>query len=146
MREPLGYLLKRAQGMLRANMDAALEAHGLTTPQYAVMTVLADSPRVSSAELARRSFVTPQTMIRIVETLEGRGLIFRQPHATHGRVLMASLTAAGSTLLASCQKDVEAADKDMWRCLTVTERATIQELLSRCIAFELSKSRRAASR
>jgi hypothetical protein len=66
----IGYLLKRVQFRLRSQMDKVLESKGLTTPQYAVLSFLEHEPGASSAELARRSFVTPQTMIRIVENLE----------------------------------------------------------------------------
>src|ERR1700722_9693573 len=89
----IGYLLKRVQHSLRSRMDKVLESKGLTTPQYAVLSFLENEPGASSAELARRSFVTPQTMIRIVENLETLGLIRREPHPTHGRGLAAGCRA-----------------------------------------------------
>ena len=57
-----GYLLKRAQAALHAAMAAALHEHGATLAQYAVLTALDEEPGLSNAELARRAFVTPQTM------------------------------------------------------------------------------------
>jgi DNA-binding MarR family transcriptional regulator len=57
----IGYLLKRVQAGLRAEMDEALEAKRLTTPQYAVLSALEREPGISNADLARRSFVTPHT-------------------------------------------------------------------------------------
>jgi DNA-binding MarR family transcriptional regulator len=58
----LGYLLKRAQAALHAGMAGALREHGATLAQYAVLTDLDEEPGLSNAGLARRSFVTPQTM------------------------------------------------------------------------------------
>ena len=132
MDERIGYLLKRAQAGLRSGMDEALATKGLTTPQYAVLSALEREPGISNAELARRSFVTPQTMIRIVEHLETLQLIARQPHPTHGRVLTASLTPKGARLVASCHAAAEAVEARMLRGLGARERATLQSLLERC--------------
>src|SRR5580658_1877599 len=130
----IGYLLKRVQFSLRSRMDKVLESKGLTTPQYAVLSFLEHEPGASSAELARRSFVTPQTMIRIVENLETLGLIRREPHPTHGRILMASLTREGDTVVAACHPEDNAVEKQMLHGLTKHERVELRGLLLRCIA------------
>ena len=104
MDDRIGYLLKRVQAGLRWGMDRALETKGLTTSQYAVRSALERESGLSNAELARRSFVTPQTMIRIVENLEALHLIERQPHPTHGKVLTAFLTPEGARRVAACPR------------------------------------------
>ena len=134
MDDRIGYLLKRVQAGLRAGMDEALAAKGLTTPQYAVLSALEREPGISNAELARRSFVTPQTMIRIVDNLESLRLIARKPHPTHGKVLMANLTPEGARLVKSCHSTVEAVETRMLRGLKASERSTLQSLLERCAA------------
>jgi DNA-binding MarR family transcriptional regulator len=95
----VGYLLKRAQQALRSRIDEALADLDLTAPQYAVLANLEERSGMSNAELARRSFVTPQTMIRIVTGLEDRGLIVRAPRPDNRKVLEASLTRLGSELV-----------------------------------------------
>jgi hypothetical protein len=62
----VGYQLKRAQQALRTAMDEGLRAQGLTTPQYAALTHLEADEPLSGAELARRCFVTAQTMNAIL--------------------------------------------------------------------------------
>lgn len=91
----IGFALKQAQQALRTRLDAGLREIGLTTPQYAVLTFLKAEPGASNAELARRAFVTPQTMQAILVGLERAGLIARIPHPDHGRVQTTELTAAG---------------------------------------------------
>jgi DNA-binding MarR family transcriptional regulator len=130
----VGYLLKRAQQALRSRMDRVLERKGLTTPQYSVLSWLERQPGISSAELSRRSFVTPQTMIRIVENLETLGLIRREPHPTHGRILIASLTRKGETVVAACHAEVNAVENQMLHGLTKREQVELRGLLLRCIA------------
>jgi DNA-binding MarR family transcriptional regulator len=113
-------------------MDQALEKKGLTTPQYAVLSALEQESGISNAELARRSFVTPQTMIRIVENLEALHLIVRQPHATHGKVLTTSLTPEGARRVASCHAAVAAVEARMLHDLNAHDRATLHALLEKC--------------
>ena len=129
----LGYLLKTAQQSLRAAMDAALRDAGITTPQFAVLTFLEESPGLSSAQLARRAFVTPQTMNRIVSNLEAAGLIERGPHPELGRVLEARLSRRGQKLLADCRRRVAEVEERMVSDLSSTERQQFASLLERCI-------------
>ena len=71
--ERAGWLLKRAQDALNSAMTAALREHGTTVPEYAALTALADEPGMSNADLARRAYVTPQTMNQVLRELERRG-------------------------------------------------------------------------
>ena len=91
----IGYALKRAQQALRGHLDAHLRDIGLTMPQYSVLAGLESSDGMSNADLARRAFVTPQTMQGIIVGLEREGLIGREAHPDHGRVLTATLTKDG---------------------------------------------------
>ncbi len=95
----IGFALKRAQHALRSRLDTGLRGIGLTTPQYAVLVSLKVEPGASNAELARRAFVTPQTMQAILVALDRAGFIVRKPHAEHGRVQTTELTAKGCEAL-----------------------------------------------
>jgi DNA-binding MarR family transcriptional regulator len=128
----VGYLLKRAQAALRAEMDKGLGRHGLTTPQYAALSALESAPGLSNAELARRSFVTPQTMIRIVAGLEEKGLVTRKDHPSHGRILEATLTTAGARAVKNCHAIVNGVEERMLSGLPDGERQTLARLLETC--------------
>ena len=91
----IGFALKKAQHALRTRLDSELREIGLTTPQYAVLAFLEVEAGASNAAIARRAFVTPQTMQAILVALERAGLIARTPHPEHGRVQMTELTARG---------------------------------------------------
>ena len=81
----IGYELKRVQHALRLAMDGEVRELGLTTPQYAALSILERDEELSGAELARRCFVTPQTMNGVLTTLESAGRIERRAHPTHGQ-------------------------------------------------------------
>ncbi|MDV4158512.1 MarR family winged helix-turn-helix transcriptional regulator [Rhizobium brockwellii] len=106
----LGYALKRAQQALRGHLDTELRNIGLTTPQYSVLAGLEFSAGLSNAELARRAFVTPQTMQAIIVTLERAGLIQRMAHPVHGRVRTTELTPAGRSALRAAHEIVANAE------------------------------------
>jgi DNA-binding MarR family transcriptional regulator len=95
----IGYALKLAQQALRTRLDSGLREIGLTTPQYAVLTFLKEEAGASNATLARRAFVTPQTMQAILVALERADFISRTPHPEHGRVQRTELTARGRDVL-----------------------------------------------
>jgi DNA-binding MarR family transcriptional regulator len=129
----VGYLLKQAQHALRLAMDDALRQLGTTTAQYAALAVLQEAPGLSGAELARRCFVTPQTMNSILVSLENAGLIERRPHPIHGRILEASLTAAGRKLLARAHRAVVDIELRMLRGLDPNEQRMLAKYLQHCV-------------
>src|SRR5262245_55810185 len=114
-------------------MDEALRPLGLTTPQYAALAALEAGP-LSGAELARRCFVTPQTMNELLVGLERRGLVARRPHATHGRVVEARLHPEGSAALATCHRAVQAVEERMVAGLDDAERRRLADALRGCVA------------
>jgi DNA-binding MarR family transcriptional regulator len=130
----VGYELKRVQHDLRLYMDAELRELDVTTPQYAALSVLAEEPGISNAALARRTFVTPQTMNQIMLRLEAAGLVERRAHPEHGRVLQAYLTEEGNNLRKKCAIRVDALEGRMISWLSDDERRTLLELLRGCSA------------
>ena len=113
LRSQVGFLLKRVQQAFRSQMDTALAVNGLTTPQYAVLAHLRETPGLSNAELARRSFVTAPTMIRIVQDLEKLDYLARTKNINHQRVVDMTLTPKGKTVLNLCDSKVSLIQKRM---------------------------------
>ncbi len=134
MRAPIGYELKRAQAALNRAMEAGLAEIGLTLPQYATLWALEETPGLSSAELARRSFVTAQTMNDVVLDLERKGLIRRRADPEHGRIRQAQLTSAGRAKLASAGRRMGAIEDRMVSRLTPTQRRNLSAWLQACAA------------
>jgi DNA-binding MarR family transcriptional regulator len=130
----VGYELKRVQHDLRLRMDGTLKELDVTTPQYAALSVLAEEPGLSNAALARRSFVTPQTMNQILVRLEAAGLVERRAHPEHGRVLQAYLTGEGEKLRRECAGRVDVVEERMVSGLSENERSNLLGLLRRCSA------------
>ncbi|MHA6804470.1 MarR family winged helix-turn-helix transcriptional regulator [Salinifilum ghardaiensis] len=128
------YLVKQLELVARALMDDALRPHGLTTLQYTALTVLASRGELSSAQLARRSFVTPQTMHEMVRWLERRGLVERRRDEANRRALLISLTEAGHEVLSACDPSIRSLEQRVLDVMNPGERAVFRECLHRSYA------------
>ncbi|PSQ96646.1 MAG: MarR family transcriptional regulator [Bacteroidetes bacterium SW_9_63_38] len=129
-----GYVLKHAQYALRQAMDDRLEAVDLTTPQYAALTALEREDGLSNAEVARRCFVTPQTMHSIVTRLEEEGLLQRTPHPDHGRIQQLHLTDGGQARLDQGHEIVTEIEDGMTEEVTEEELEQAKSVLIRSTA------------
>ena len=130
----VGYLIKRAQTVLHNVMAEALGPHDLTVSQFAVLTGLEEEPGLSNADLARRAFVTPQSMHVVLQELEKLQFVVRRPHPQHQRVLQAELTEAGRRTLKSANNLMQCCGgADAPQALHPGESETCQRLLSSCI-------------
>jgi DNA-binding MarR family transcriptional regulator len=140
-----GYLLRQAWHAFRTAMEIALRPHNLTSPQYAVLSVLARSPGASNADLARACNTTPQAMNGVLATLERAGLIVRRPHPTHGRILQVMLTCEGEQRLAAATPGVQGLEDAIEEDLAPNEIAAIKAWLvaSAQRLEEITASRRA---
>lgn len=96
------YLLNQTTLAVRSRLEQALRGLSLTGIQYTVLSIVGSRDGISSAELSRRFFVTPQTMNEIVTGLEKRGLLQREASAENKRILTASLTQEGEDILVTC--------------------------------------------
>jgi DNA-binding MarR family transcriptional regulator len=101
-----GYLVKRAQSVINLSLEAIVSKHGLGIPHYVVLILLAETPGLPNAELARKAFVTPQSMNEVLQQLEASGLVARQPSPSNARILNAQLTQTGERKWRSVNDDV----------------------------------------
>ncbi len=134
LRPSLMYEVKQVELAVRALMDEVLRPAGVTTLQYTALTVLARREGVTSAELARNSFVTAQTMTDMVAALERRELIVRAQDPAHGRRLLISLSDKGRAFLEEHAADIAAIEEQMVSRLSKGERTALHDMLNRCRA------------
>jgi len=106
----LGYLMRQAHAALRGAMEKALADLDVTPPQFAVLTMVVNYPGISGAELARLTFLTPQTINVIVRNLVRAELVGKTADAVHGRILQLHATPRGEALLKRCRARVMAVE------------------------------------
>ena len=80
-------MIARLDRAIRREIAEMAAPHGLTATQFTALSVLRTGKGLSNAQLARRSYVTPQSMIEMLGTLENKGLVQRAPAPDHGRIM-----------------------------------------------------------
>jgi DNA-binding MarR family transcriptional regulator len=97
----------------------------LTVSQYTALSILRDRPGLSNAQLARRVFVTPQSMNEVISVLERDGLVRRTPDADHRRILRIDLTPHGREVLGQCDEAIGEMEEAMVAGLSAGERESL---------------------
>ncbi|MEY4582757.1 MAG: hypothetical protein RL701_7460 [Pseudomonadota bacterium] len=114
------------------DLDVALSSCGITTPEYTALSILREREGLSSAQLARRVFVTPQAMNLIVLELEARDLLRRRPSETNGRTMHIELTARGLSCYEKCERATLPVEERFVETLSKTEAAVLRRVLTKC--------------
>jgi DNA-binding MarR family transcriptional regulator len=125
----LPYVAARLDRIVRQNVEQAIKDYGVSVTQYTVLSLLARQPGLSSAQLARRSYVSPQSMNETLLTLETIEAVRRQPDPNHGRILRAKLTAKGRRLVSKCDDNVAVVEHAMTNAMTTDERQQLRSLM-----------------
>lgn len=100
--ERLTYLMRRVSTALALDVDRALRGFSLTHAQYGALAQLGlvDPGALSAATMAERNGITAQSTSTAIAGLLDRGLVRREPHPVHGRILQVRITPEGAELLA----------------------------------------------
>lgn len=133
MEPRLAYVIGRLDRALRREIGALVAPYGLTVPKYTALSILRDRPGLSNAQLARRTYVTPQSMNEVLAALETDGLIVRSPAANHGRKVEVALSARGSEVLTACDRAVTHMENAMLTDLDEAGRQQLLDALVGCV-------------
>jgi len=126
-------VIGRLDRALRREIGALVAPHGLTVPKYTALSILRDRPGLSNAQLARRTYVAPQSMNEVLMALEADGLIVRSRSPEHGRVVESVLSARGQEVLAACDRAVTHMENAMLADLDAGEREQLLQALTGCV-------------
>lgn len=128
------YVMKQVELAVRSRLDDMFRPLGLTALQYTALTVLERHPDLTSAQLARNSFVTAQSMADMVVALESRGLVERHRDQADRRRLVLALTSDGKALLRQHRGKVSALEQEMLTGLSAEQAAELRSCLLVCRA------------
>jgi DNA-binding MarR family transcriptional regulator len=127
------YLVKQLQEALRVRLAGITERFDLTTRQYTTLSVLAKYPNISSAQLARLTFVSPQAANEMVATLERKRLLSRSVDADNRRRVKVQLTRAGVRTLSKCDALVDQLEVEVFRGVSPRDQAHFHRTLQTCL-------------
>ena len=98
------FRVRRASRAISQHYDAALAPHGLTAPQFSLLSVLAECGLRSLGQLAKLSTTDRTTLTRNLGLLEKRGLVESAPGVDR-RTRRFRLSPAGRKLQVAARED-----------------------------------------
>ena len=107
---------------LVAREEPALQAHDISMWGYIVLTALAEHPVRTQAALAQAINADKSRIIGVLDDLQQRGLITRQPDAADRRVHLLSLAPPGDRLRRSVQAAIRASEEEVLGTLPASDR------------------------
>jgi DNA-binding MarR family transcriptional regulator len=124
--------LARAATVLARRFDTVLGSlHGISYADYQLLAHLAHAPgaRLRRVDLAERLALTASGVTRSLLPLEKIGLVERQSDPRDARVGYASITPAGSELVANAQATVERISSEAASIAAPEQLAALNTLL-----------------
>jgi len=127
----LGYHLRRAQLRAFAAFARHLKETALTPTLFGVLAMVEARPGIGQGEIADALGTDRSTMVRLVDQLERRGLVRREPHPGDRRTVLPALTGEGRALLERATPLVHASEDEFARALDPYERVRLADYLRR---------------
>jgi DNA-binding MarR family transcriptional regulator len=129
----LTYLIKWIERKVRLELESALAPLEISVPEYTALSVLRENRELSSAQLARRTFVSAQAMHPIVMGLLAKRLVLRRDDPGHGRIHLVRLSEHGKKVLEECNAACAEAEARAFAGISKAEAETLRKALERCV-------------
>ena len=132
-RSSIGYLLKRAHTLMVDQLAAAVAASEITVTQWVVLMYLHDGLAINASDLCLQLQHDSGALTRVIDQLEGRGLVQRERSREDRRAVQLRLTAAGTETVATLIPAVVDTLNYALRDFSRTEAEELNRLLSKLI-------------
>lgn len=136
-----GYLFRRMQQIAVAIFVEECKAFDLTPVQYAALVAIHTHPGIDATRLSAVIAFDRSTLGNVIERLETKTLIERQPLPGDKRVKLLYLTKAGAALLRAIAPAVDRAQLRMLQPLKPADRKMLMALLSQLVDLNNEASR-----
>ena len=127
----LGYNARRAALTIIARFMERMAPFDLRPVDFSVLSLIHHNPGVTSRQLCATLSILPPNLVGMIQSLESRGLIERQPHPTDGRAVGLHPTAKGVSLMQQAEATASELEIDASSKLTTSQRQTLVQLLQR---------------
>jgi len=127
----LGYNARRATLAVIEVFLERMAPFQLKPVDFSVLSLVAHNPGITSRQLCHALGILPPNLVGMVNALEKRGLVFRQPHPRDGRAMGLHLTPPGEKLVGEAEKTAAALESDVAGRLSAAELKTLLRLLKK---------------
>lgn len=127
----IGYNARRAAlAVIEVFLDR-MAIYDLRPVDFSVLSLVTHNPGITSRQLCTTLGILPPNLVGMVNHLEGRALIERQPHPRDGRAMGLHLTPAGQKLMREAERTAAQLEADAAAKLTDAEMRTLIRLLKK---------------
>ena len=127
----MGYNARRAALSIIELFLERMAPYGLKPVDFSVMSTIQHNPGVTSRQLCATLNLLPPNLVGLIQSLESRGLIERQPHPHDGRAVGLHATAKGQALMVQAEQAASELETEKTAKLTPGQRKTLLELLQK---------------
>jgi DNA-binding MarR family transcriptional regulator len=132
--ESIGYLIKLAQAALHRTVDSKMSVLDLTAMQWAPLLFISLGKTSSTAaDLSRCLGVETSSMTRMLDRLEGKGLLTRKRSADDRRVIFLELTEEGKGLVSKVPYLIADSLNHHLRGFSAQEVESLKSMLKRIV-------------
>ena len=132
-RESFGFLLAVAAHRFRASFEVALEPLGLQVKHVAVLGTLACFGPVPQQQLGTSVCIDRTSMVALIDEMQERGLLRREPDPNDRRAYRIHLTAEGNDLLGRANALTKDVEDSCFGPLSADDRARLKRMLQEVV-------------
>lgn len=125
----LGYNARRAALSIIEKFVREMAVYDLRPVDFSVMSIIHHNPGVTSRQLCASLDILPPNLVKIIQSLEAREWISRQPHPHDGRAVGLHPTPQGIALMQEAEARASAVEKSVSSKLTTTQQDQLIHLL-----------------
>ena len=127
----LGYNARRAALTIIEVFLQRMAEYSLRPVDFSVLSLVVHNPGITSRQLCSALGILAPNLVGMVNALERRELIARQPHPLDGRAMGLHPTTAGFDLMREAEKTAAQLEVDTTARLSDAERKTLLRLLKK---------------
>jgi DNA-binding MarR family transcriptional regulator len=127
----LGYNARRAALAVIEVFLERMAPYGLRPVDFSVLSLITHNPGITSRQLCNTLGILPPNLVGMINALEKRELIARQPHPRDGRAMGLHLTAVGQKLMRDAERTAAELETQVAARLSASEGKTLIRLLKK---------------
>lgn len=127
----LGYNARRAALAIIERFLVRMAQFDLRPVEFSVMSIVHHNPGVTSRQLCAALNLLPPNLVGLIQLLETRGLLSRQPHPHDGRALGLHPTPEGRALMLQAEQAALEIESAASLGLTAAQHKTLLQLLQK---------------
>jgi DNA-binding MarR family transcriptional regulator len=131
--ENIGFHIRIVQMRIFREFYRVFEGSGMTPGMHTVLAIIRDNPGMRQRTLAELLMVREPNMTRMIQGLQGSGMISRDVDKTDRRAFHLVLTEKGRALMDGVQGRMDAFEEKLLGGLEPKERKALRDYLDRIL-------------